>query len=81
MLVNMTLVRGFSAAALCLCSAALWMATPRAVVPATAAPPPYHLIKQLTLSGTERWDYLTLDSAAALRHAWHPDCGPECRYG
>lgn len=34
----------------------------RAVTP-TAAKPPYHLLQKLPLSGTQRWDYLTLDSS------------------
>ena len=51
-----TWLHGFGAATLCLCSAALWVATPRAVAPAVAASQqPYHLIQQTTLTGTERW--------------------------
>ena len=57
-------LRALSTVTLCLGGAVLWVAAPRALANTAISPQPYHRIKQIGLPGTERWDYLTLDSAA-----------------
>ena len=61
---NIGQLGSIGAVAFCLGSAHFWTLAPRAIAKAIVSPQPYHLIKKLTLGGTERWDYLTLDSAA-----------------
>jgi len=63
MALQMGWLRGIGAAVLWLGSGYFGMAT-SAIAKAIPSPPPYHLIQKLTLSGTERWDYLTLDHVA-----------------
>lgn len=64
---NTSLLRSIGAA-VCLSSAYYWVPATRAVTKAPPVQQPYHLIQKIGLSGTERWDYLTLDSAA--RHLY-----------
>lgn len=64
MAVNRGWLGALSTVTLYLSGAALWVAVPRALAGTIASLQPYHLLKQIGVPGTERWDYLTLDSAA-----------------